>query len=182
MNLPKTFKPSSRSPAKIELRWLHEWLCENKGKYNESKKVLEFGCGVTSWVLNDSLKPEVHVVMEAFEPCIQSTLHHIPSIQVVRTTWGDIPKINYDIIFVDASTHPPKGLKPMILRAKHRVFRDDVVKYVEDFQADNALIILHDWNYKEGYKAPRRYVESKGYPLVASLKTHYGFGIYQVKK
>jgi len=160
------------------LEWLYDWLCENKGHYNESKKVLEFGCGVTSWVLNNALKPEIHVAMEAHEPCIKDTIEHVPDIQIIKTTWDDIPKIPYDIIFVDASTNPPKGLKTF----RKRAWRDDAVKYVEDFQADDALIILHDWSYRGAWLRPRKYLEAKEYPLIAHFSARYGLGIYQVKK
>lgn len=176
LEIPETFKASSRSPQPNELRWLYDWLLENKDKYNDGKKILEFGCGITSWVLNEAIKPERHVAVELYAPCIKMTKKHLPSIEMIKTTWDDIPKIEYDVVFVDSSTAPPKGLKPMAARI---VYRDDAIKYAEAFQSKKALVIMHDWNYKGPWRLHRKYVEANGYNLLGSLATRYGLGIYQ---
>lgn len=174
MIIPATFTPSKRAPSLQELDWLHNWLSGNKDKYN-LEKVLEYGCGITSWVLFDALNPKIQVAMEAFQPCIDITVKHVPNIQMIKTNWNDIPKIKYDVLFVDASTNPPPDLKPM-----HKtIFRNDAIKYSESFISEKAIVILHDWNYKEGWRLPRKYVEDNGYTLIASLSTKFGFGIYQ---
>jgi len=172
IELPKTFPPSRRAPPLEELDWLHHWLSKNNKGLDT---VLEFGCGITSWVISDALKPKLYVAMEGFQPCINMTEKHVPKIQIVKTNWDDIPRIGYNVLFVDASTNPPKHLKPM----GKRIFRDDAIKYSENFIAKDAIVILHDWNYKEGWRLPRKYVEDKGYVLIDSLSSRYGMGIYK---
>lgn len=174
IELPKTFTPSKRAPSLQELDWLHNWLNNNKKNY-DLDKILEYGCGITSWILSDAIMPSIHVAMEAFQPCIDITIKHVPKLQVIKTTWDDIPKIQYGVLFVDASTNPPKDLKPI----GKFPFRDDAIKYSEAFVAKNAIVILHDWNYKIGWRKPREYVEAHGYSLIDSISTRYGMGIYQ---
>lgn len=66
--IPKGFVPARRSPPFSELEALYIWLCKNyKGKVTN---VLEFGCGVTSVVLSQSLNPSRYVCVEQFQPCI----------------------------------------------------------------------------------------------------------------
>jgi len=172
IELPKTFPPSKRAPMLNELDWLHNWLSKNK----QLDTVLEFGCGITSWIISDALKPKLHIAMEGFQPCIDMTLKHVPNIQMVKTTWDDIPKIPYRMMFVDASTNAPASLKPM---NGSYPFRDDAIKYSEPFIAKDCVVIIHDWNYKPGWRVPRKYLEDHGYKLIDSLATKFGMGVYR---
>lgn len=177
MNIPKTFKRSKRAPSKEELEWLYNWLHENKEKYNLNK-VLEFGCGITSWILNNAIKPEIHVAMEIYKPCIKTTLEHVPDIKIIQTIWDDIPKISYDVIFIDGSS----GCPPKIAAKGKGIYRKEALKYSKEIMAKNALIIIHDWRHKKiGWLRLRNYLD-ENYEFIDGCKIGYGFGIYKVNK
>jgi hypothetical protein len=176
--IPETFTFSKRAPSKKEILQLHKWLSENcKGK---RKSILEFGCGITSWALSDSVEPEMHVCFEQFKPCINTVKQHLPKIQIIESDWSGIPKHPYDLILVDSSTGAPKGIKTI----DGNPFRDDAIKYVEEFCAKDRIIIVHDWNHRQAsWRRPRRYLEKNGYTLLHKIDQYgHGFGIYQTIK
>jgi len=175
MAFPKSFVISKRAPSKVEIRLLHEWLSENcKGKI---KSVLEFGCGITTLALNESIEPEIHVCFEQFKPCIETVKQHVPTVQIIESDLHGIPKHPYDLILVDSSTGAPLGLDTL----EGNAFRDDAIKYVEAFCAKDRIFIVHDWNHRQAsWRRPRRYLEKNGYTLLHKIdEAGYGFGIYQ---
>lgn len=174
IQLPTTFKPSKRAPSIDELDWLYQWLKQDSEKTNIST-VLEFGCGITSWIIQEATHPKTHIAMEAYQPCIDITKSHCPNIEFVTTTWSDIPKIEYQLIFVDASTNPPKDLKP--LNGKY-CFRNDAIKYIGDCLSEDGIIIIHDWCYGRGWEVTREYLEANNYSLIDSYTSKHGIGVY----
>ena len=177
IELPSTFKLSGRSPRMGDLTWMHWWLTTNKNNYS-MKNVLEFGCGVTSWFLFDGIKPDKYVAMETYKGCVNMVSSHIPQIQMITTNWDDIPKIPYDVMFVDGSAGAPKGWVPVY---PPRIFRADPIKYAEGFISEKCIVILHDHDYK-GWVVAKNYVVENGYLLLDSFRSKHGTGIYQRQK
>jgi len=173
--IPESFVLSRRCPSLKELEELYLFL--NGKKFNN---VLEFGCGVTSWVLYSALKYEKYISVEQFQPCIDTVKKHVPNIEIIGY-WEQIPKMKYDLLFVDASTGAPAGLKPRSSTNKV-AFRDDAIDYVKDLLHKDSLVIIHDWNHKQyNWRVHRRYLEDNGYECVWNCPVGYGFGAY-IKK
>ena len=165
---------SKRAPRRDELEALWNWLYTNHN--GKEWRVLEFGSGITSWVLNDAIHPELHVCVEQFPISIENVIKHVPSVQIVSTDWSDIPKHDYNMLFMDSSTGAPKDLSPLIATAG--VFRHDAIHYVRDMIAKDAIVIMHDWNHKAKWRLSRTYLEENGYDLIWSYTSKYGFGAY----
>jgi len=183
LEIPKDFKVSKRAPTKYEINWLYNLLSSEK--YNEYKghKILEFGCGVTSLILNQTLKPAVHVSVEKYEPCINMCKKFIAPFFVVQY-WNEIPQDKYDVIFVDSSSGAIKdkynsSLGRRWLLNKRKPFRDDAIDYSVHFSTSRTIYILHDWNYKWFWLLPREYLDKKGYKLIDSCDVSHGWGIYR---
>jgi hypothetical protein len=172
--VPSTFEISRRAPPISELKSLWEWLYKN---YNQKRKnVLEFGAGITSWVLSDAVEPQNQVCMETFPLCINMVKKHVPNIKVVNTNWSGIPKGSYDLLFVDSCTAPPPGLKPLKFEVP---FRDDAIEYVKAMLTNDAVVIIHDWCHKDfRWREHRRYLEANGFKLIWSCQGRFGFGAY----
>jgi hypothetical protein len=177
VSMPNGFVLSQRAPPWRELRALWEFLAEH---YNHKRfHALEFGCGATSYVLNQSIDPKDHVSVEIYEPCIQTVKQYVPSIEIVPR-WDDIPKREYDVLMVDSCSGSPKNLKPMN-PANAIPFRDDAIRYVENMLSPDCLVILHDWAHpSRGWRVHRKYVEDKGYQLLWSFVSKFGFGVYML--
>jgi len=176
LEYPLKFKVSKRAPSKSEMEWLNNWL--DSQSWGEDLKVLEFGCGITTWVINNSLKPSKYYCVEDFKPCINQVKDHVKNVQFISTTWDDIPKEKYDLVFVDASSCAPKGLVSIIGEGEI-VFRDDAIHYVMDFVSDDCFFIVHDWCYRSGWLRSKRYFEARNYKLIDSFKKEHGWGVYQ---
>lgn len=165
---------SKRAPRRDELEALWNWLYTNY--HSRDKKVLEFGSGITSWVLNDALNPKLHVCVEQFPISVENVIKQVPSVQIITRDWSNIPKYDYDILFVDSSTGAPKDLKSLDIGG---IFRHDAIHYVRDMITKDAIVIIHDWNHKPRWMQARKYLESNGYGLLWSYASKYGFGAYQ---
>lgn len=185
--IPNTFKISKRAPHIREMEELWKWLYINYNKKIE--KVLEFGCGVTSIVINEAVEPKEYVSVEKFEPCIKTVGEHVKNIKFITTDWSDIPKQMYDLVFVDSCTAPPEGLKALIRTvpmAKGTPFRNDAIHYVKDYIGEKTIVIIHDWNhYKKEWRAHREYLENNNFKLIWSfykdegkIVQYYGLGAY----
>jgi hypothetical protein len=168
MIFPKTFPFSKLAPTEKELIWISTYLTSCNFK---NCKVLEFGCGITSWVINESLKPKIYVAMEHYQQCIIDTLKNVPKINIITTTWHQIPQDVYDFVFIDSSAgYPPGG---------DGLFRDKAIEFVESQKMinDNSFIMIHDWHARSG-KSSRNYLEKNNYKLRASFNDRTGVGIY----
>ena len=173
--IPPSFVPSRRSPSVQELEALWDWL--DKNYRDKIKTILEFGCGVTSWVLHNSLNYTKYIAVEQFQPCIDTVKSHVPNIEIIGY-WDKIPKDSYDLLFVDASTGWPAGLKPLAI-TNRRPFRDDAIHYVKDMLHKDTIVIIHDWQHKQyNWRVHRRYLEDNGYKCIWSCAVGYGFGAY----
>lgn len=168
ISFPKTFPFSQLAPTEKELDWMNTWL---KANVKQNCKVLEFGCGITSWIINEALKPEIYVAMEHYPQCIKDTLKHVPNIKMVQTTWHQIPQDVYDFIFIDSSAgYPPGG---------DGLYRDKAIEFVESQQMihNKTFIMVHDWHARSG-KGSRKYLEKNGYKLAGSFSDRTGVGVY----
>ena len=177
--IPNDYFVSKRSPPLKELEGLYQILKQEEFKNVNS--VLEFGCGITSYLLNITLKPKNFIAFEQFKPCIDSTKKYVKNINVLETDWNDIPKQVYDVIFVDSTTGFPKGRKRLEAKDKHQPFRDDSIDYSleQGFANDKTLFILHDWSHRsEPFRLHRKYLEDRNYKLVFSIPGRFGFGGY----
>ena len=176
MEYPLTFEPSRRAPSKKEMDWLHNWI--KSKSFPQNSKILEFGCGITTWVISDAIgEYEKYLCVENFEPCINKVKQHVKKVDFISTSWADIPKEPYNLVFVDASSCPPKNLKSIIPGAT--LFRDDAINYVINFTSDDCVFIIHDWCYKLSWLRPQKYFTELNYKLIDCLKTRHGIGIYQ---
>ena len=171
MTIPDTFQLSKRCPPIQELEWLAKWCIKNK---KPNLKVLEFGCGITSWILCETLSPKIQVAVEQYPECIMQVKKHCPDIEIV-STWDLIPKNNYDWLLIDSSTGWPEGIKPMTAK---RPFRDDAVKYALPLCKKNVTVILHDYDHrKAGWRVARVWLENNGFECIDKYRYRFGFGI-----
>ena len=179
--IPSDFSVSRRSLKRDELEWLYETLSSNN--YNKGENVLEFGGGVSTWAVFSALNPKIYVVVENFKPAINSIKINIPDVKIVDTTWDDIPKLTYDVVFVDGSSGCPVSIVDEAKRrgVKGDVFRKEAVIYAERLQSPDAIVILHDcMHHCENWRWPKDYLEEKGYVLLAKHRTK-NLRIYQGK-
>ena len=164
MELPKTFKTNRLSPRVGELQWMYAQL-ENL----EIKTVLEFGCGITTWTINEATKPERYIAIEEYQPCIDQVNQHLPQIEIIDR-WTKIPDIKYDLVFVDSSAgHGGRA----------GLYRGQATKASEDYISKGSLIMIHDSKKRSGL-GPRRYLSSnENYELVANCNSKNGVQIYR---
>ncbi len=168
MIFPKSFPFSKLAPTAKELEWMNDWLSKN---IKPNSKVLEFGCGITSWVIDQSIHPSVYVAIEHFQKCIIDTLAHVPKIKMITTTWHEIPQDVYDFVFIDSSAgYPPGG---------NGLYRDKTIEFIESQKMihDKSIIMIHDWHHRSG-AASRKLLERTGYKLLASFNNRTGVGVY----
>lgn len=168
MILPKTFPFSKLAPTEKELVFMNNWLATSTLR---GCKVLEFGCGITSWAINDALKPSVYVAIEHWPQCIKDTIKHIPNINMITTTWHQIPQDVYGFVFIDSSAgYPPGG---------NGLYRDKAIEFIESQKMidKKSVIMIHDWHANSG-KGSRRLLERTGYRLIASFNDRTGVGVY----
>ena len=163
---------SKRAPRRDELEALWIFL----KKIDNVDSILEFGSGITSWVLYNALSPKKYVSVESFEISVNNVKKNVPNVEIVDT-WDKIPNYNYDIVFIDSSTGAPKGLQ--CLYPQWGVFRHDAIHYVRDLIKKDTIVIMHDWNHKAKWRVTRTYLEENGYELVWSYTSKYGFGAYR---
>lgn len=167
LDLPKSFTLTRVSPSMAELEFMYEWCINNLPK---GGKVLEFGAGPTTWAINKAMEPSKYVAVEDWIPTIKDVTLHLDNIEIIKTTWFDIPDDEYDLVFVDSSAGYPPGATGL--------HRDEAAKYGERLLAEGGYIMLHDWHSRSG-RAPRKYLEGAGYKLVASFENKVGVGIYK---
>jgi len=155
------------SPTIPELEFIHEWWKDN---LEQGCKVLEFGAGPTSWAIQKAVNPSLYVAVEDWPDTIKDVIDHLDDIQIITSTWLDIPEETYDFIFVDSSAGYPPG--------DGGLHRDEATKFGERLMSENGFIMLHDWHGRSGGR-PRRYLENNGYELVASFENRTGVGVYK---
>jgi hypothetical protein len=171
LQLPKTYPKSKYAPTIGELEFMHDWIKNNiKNKIN----VLEFGSGITTWVMSDALGNNLneYIAMEDIQ-FIKEPARHCPKVKFITTSWYQIPEDKkYDLIFVDSSAGYPPGTPGL-----HRV---DALQYSEKLMSDKAIIIMHDWHGRSG-KEVRRHLEANNYIIQAKIEDKTGLGIYRRK-
>jgi predicted O-methyltransferase YrrM len=167
VELKYPFEPSELAPSQKEMAWLYEFL---GGLNDQINSVLEFGCGVTTYVINEAVEPEYYMAVEEFEKCINDVNTHVPNVKTTQS-WKDFEGRKFDLVFVDSSAGCGK---------KKGLFRDKAVMAAEPCMTDETIVILHDWKRRSG-KAPRAYLESNGWELVASFDGRTGLGAYRRK-
>lgn len=169
MTFPPTFPFSKLAPTEKELIWIMAYLTSCGLK--KGCKVLEFGCGITSWAINESLNPSVYVAIEHWPQCIKDTIKHVPKINMITTTWHQIPQDVYDFVFIDSSAgYPPGGTG---------LYRDKTIEFIESqgMISNKSLIMIHDWHHRSGI-ASRKLLEKNNYKLLASFSGRTGVGVY----
>jgi len=179
--IPNTFSISNRAPPLTELEGLYNVL-QDKNITKNIKSILEFGCGITSYLLYSCIKPETYVSFEMFKPCIETVKKNVPNIKFTETDWNDLPKQKFDLIMVDSSTGFPSNKKYLIAKEKTNPYRDDAINFVleNNMSTDNSLFILHDWCHpREPWRLHRKFLEDKNYKLIFSVPGKFGFGGYR---
>ena len=178
---PSTFKTSTRSPNQQEMDWLYDWIVKqlNEDKLPSNAKILEFGSGITSYVISNAIPNfQKYVCVEYFPLCVDQVKLHTNNIEFVSDSWHNIPKEKYDLVFVDSSSCAPSDLKPH--NPKHdRIFRDDAIHYVIPFVSQKCFFAIHDWCYKTAWLRPKEYFEAINHKLIDCIRTKHGLGIYQ---
>lgn len=166
--IPETFKFSDLAPTRDELKFIHDWLVVNK----IGGDVLEFGCGITSWAVNLAVKPKNYFALETHPGCLASMNEHLPNVKIIATTWDDIPRIPFGVIFVDSSVGRPAG--------GDGIYRDEAAKYGIKLASNDAVVILHDVNMnRRGYQNTIKAVLAEGFKEIARFKGRTGVGIYR---
>ena len=170
VSFPKTFSWSRMAPTRRELRWFHDYLSEMRN--GKAWKVLEFGCGISTWAINDALQPDIYLAIEAYEPSMQEVSKHCPNV-ILKKKWGPIKQRRWNFIFVDSSAgyrnlHPVPGL-----------FRRECIRFAEKSMTPDCLVSIHDWRHRLYSKRARRYLERSGYELVNSFTGRTGIGVYR---
>jgi hypothetical protein len=167
------FKRSRFAPKEFELVWILDWC-----KKNKFERVLEFGCGITTLVIYEGLSVsnnfnlKRYVTAENYEPSILEVKKflHVPlDIEIVKT-WKEIPKDNFDFVFIDSSSGCGKA----------GIHREKAVILLESWLS-NPFIMIHDYINGAGKKI-RRYLESKNYTLIDSLNQGYGVAVFRRNK
>jgi hypothetical protein len=179
LEVPDSFPFSRLAPTQGELEYMCEFLV-NHFEGADPINVLEFGSGVSTWAIyngvtnymNNREKCTNYIAVEDWEQNVIDTKKNLPMVNIIDSSWEDIPKNQYSVVFVDSSAcrpgPPARGL-----------YRHEATEYAESLMAENALVIIHDWHHRSG-KGPRRYLEGRGYNLVGSFKGRTGVGIYQL--
>ncbi|MBW3014376.1 class I SAM-dependent methyltransferase [Candidatus Woesearchaeota archaeon] len=174
MELPEDIYRSKLSPSEPEIKWLCEYLQSKKEEYNV-KTVLEFSCGITSWAVQEGLRPEIHVSVEQYRPLMKTVSAKYPNIEIIET-WEDIPDRKYDLVFVDGSTGAPLKMYP---GGKISVLRKQALEWSEPLQSPGAIIISHDWRKRNrAYRVLRNHLV-ENYDLQAQ---EYDFAIFKNRK
>lgn len=167
-SIPETFKFSDLAPTRDELKFIYDWLIANK----IDGDVLEFGCGITTWAVYNAVKPKNYFALETHPGCLVSMHEHLPQVKIIATTWNDIPKIPYGVVFVDSSVGRPAG--------GDGIYRDEAAKYGINLAARDAVVILHDVNMnRRGYQNTIKAVLAEEFKEVARFKGRTGVGIYR---
>ena len=161
------FEFSKLAPSVAELEWLHNYLSEMNDSINS---VLEFGCGITTWVINDALEASKYMAIEEFEQCIKDVNTHVPSVKI-SNNWDSFKGETFDLVFVDSSAGcGMKGLN-----------RDKALIASLPCLSEESIVIIHDWRKRSG-KAPRKYLEDAGWDLIAKCEIKSGLGVYRMPK
>jgi hypothetical protein len=183
LDLPPTIPRSRRSPVPIELSWLFNELSE-LSELSGIENVLEFSGGITTWTAYGALRPKNYVCVEEkrFSGIFDPVLEFYPDVNVVHN-WFDIPKLSYDLVFIDGSSCMPKKLIKEY-KVREKVRRREALMYSEQYMRKGSYVVFHDWGHQEknrGWKKLKRYcIDCGKYEMVKVFKCNKkGFGIYR---
>ena len=172
VSFPETFNWSCMAPTKKELKWFHKYLSKMHMRNGKAWKVLEFGCGISTWTINNALQPDTYLAIETYKPSIQEVSRYCPNV-IISKKWDPIRKGGWNFIFVDSSA----GYRNLI--PVPGLYRRECIRFAEKFMAPDCLISIHDWHHRLYSKRARRYLERSGYKLVNSFISTTGIGIYK---
>ena len=145
------------------------WLSNVLKKY-KADNILEFGCGASTWIINESLKPSKYTAIEDYQPNIDMIKDHCPNVKIIDN-WDFSENEQYDFVFVDSSAGC--GIRGM--------HRDKAIIASEPYMTDDCILAIHDWNTNLG-KKPRAYLEQRGWELLDSTPLRKGLGVYRRPK
>lgn len=162
----REYPRSKLAPPLMELEYL-ETLCRVlRQNLRRPPNVLEFGCGVTSAILRQELKPLRFHMVEDYEPNIRAYAD-------LGEIHGDMSLIGeniYDVILIDSSAGSGKT------RGYHR--HENLLWAMPRAWRWGHYIIIHDWR-RVGGRECRRILESDpSYALKYSYDRHNGWGVY----
>lgn len=159
----KPFQSCRYSPTDRELQWLYDWCIRQK-----INKILEFGCGATTVVLQEGCHPSIHVIVENLELSIGPIRNKYKNLFLVNTNWNDIPIHDYDMILIDSSAC-------YNIQGNHR---GKALEHAIKLTQKDHVIIIHDWHKRYG-KIARMFIEKYPYELIDHVIDRSGFGIYR---
>ena len=163
MIIPTDFEKSKLAPRNDELIWMHRQL-RNKS----INSVLEFGCGITTWIIHKATSPNLYVAIEEYAPCIREVRKHLKDV-VIISAWSDIPEGSFDLVFVDSSAGcGKKGL--------HRV---ESAQRAHSQLKKGGYMMIHDSHRRSGRAVSRYLKNSEHYKLLASFGGRTGVEIFQ---
>ena len=167
------FQKSRLAPSDRELLWLHK-LCKEFGP----QRILEIGCGITTWVIDNSCNPKTYVAVEitpnekarknpkfaGWYPNIENVKKLCPNVKIQENwKYGDL---SFDFMFLDSSA----GCKVR----KRGVFRHVALQAAEPYLEDGAIVVIHDWNKRDGRGPRNRVTKSNKYSFMRSLNHKQG--------
>ena len=166
--IPEAFVISDLAPTRSELQFIHDWLRENR----ISCDVLEFGSGVTTWAINLAVQPANYVAVESHPACLAPMGAFLPAVKIVSTSWHDIPRLPYGLVFVDSSSGRPTPGRGL--------FRHEATAYALQLAKRDAVFILHDINLRrKGYQMSIQTLTDAGLKNVARFRGRTGVEIYR---
>ena len=181
--LPATIPRGRRSPGVLELSWLHDRLSK-LNKISKINNVLEYSCGITTWVTHNAIDPNNYICIEntKFRKIIDPVIEIYPSISIT-SDWLAIPELNYDLVFIDGSSCISKKLKRKY-GCRMSVCRHAALLHSENLMSIGSLVVFHDWNHPAkngGWRKVRTHLEgSEDYELVEAFSwSSKGFGIFR---
>jgi hypothetical protein len=184
MELKQCPFPSSRwSPRKKTLEMLADYI-ESVPTKNTS--ILEIGGGVSTWYLNQ-LGFDKYVMVETYPPALENVKKYTPNV-LALTLWEDIPKMEYQYIFIDSHVGSKEELPG------HR--RDAPLEYIMDegLYSKDSILIAHDYNKIKRYYNDKTSRNGKRWSFWNDAVDRYGweieeeiiyrrcFGVYKLKE
>ena len=167
------------SPRHRTLRYLFTFI---KPRMSEKDSILEFGCGVSTWYLNQ-LNFKDYVACETFEDAIQKVENKCSNVNVVKR-WEDIPVKKYKWIFIDSKAGSD-------ITSKFSRYLSLTYAHERGFVDKNTIMVIHDYaRIRKSNDNPNsiwasrmanwnKTIDEYDWKLLDEIMIYRGFGIYK---
>ena len=142
--------------------------------------MLEFGCGMSTWYLNQ-YGFKSYTAVETYEPNMIRVKEVCPNVNIVDK-WTSIPVMRYKCIFVDSKEGG--GVTGRWVREKPLIYALD-----NNLVDDSAIVIVHDYKrIKQGVDGNLKWrkrlngwittMDKYGWKIKHEIMVGRGFGVY----